>query len=95
MKIWKYYEIRNGITKILGNNRVGEANSLKKKKKKRLKKKRQIAVWIKLSELMTLYGPLSPKAATVSRRSKPNWLEKSQNKERSNILKKRRRREKQ
>lgn len=79
MKNWKYYEIRNGITKILGNNRVGEAKSLKKKKKKRFKKEKkgQIAVWIKLSELMTLYGPLSPKAATVSRRSKPNWLEKS------------------
>ena len=82
MKNWKYYEIRNGITKILGNNRVGEAKSLKKKKNKIFKKEKkekkgQIAVWIKLSELMTLYGPLSPKAATVSRRSKPNWLEKS------------------
>ena len=79
MKNWKYYEIRNGITQILGNNRVGEAKSLKKKKKKRFKKEKkgQIAVWIKLSELMTLCGPLSPKAATVSRRSKPNSLEKS------------------
>lgn len=41
MKNWKYYEIRNGITKILGNNRVGEAKSLKKKKKKRFKKEKK------------------------------------------------------
>ena len=41
IKNWKYYEIRNGITKILGNNRVGEAKSLKKKKKKRFKKEKK------------------------------------------------------